>query len=80
MDNQKRNWLQFSGADDDFGYWSEKFEAYMHTKRLREKLVGDTDCDNDQEKYNIWAELIQCLDKRSVMMLRAECKGNGPEA
>ena len=80
MDIQKRNWLQFSGADDDFGYWSEKFEAYMHTKKLREKLIGDVECSNDVEKYSIWAELVQCLDKRSVLMLKADCKGDGAAA
>ena len=65
--------------EDDFAYWSEKFEGYMHTKKLRGQLLG-TDTSNDDEKYNIWAELVQCLDKRSIMMLKSECKGNGPEA
>ena len=32
---------------------------------------------NDDEKYNNWAELVQCLDKRSIMMLKSEYKGNG---
>ena len=51
----------------------------MHTKKLRVQLLG-TDASNDDEKYNIWDELVQCLDKRSIMMLKSECKGNGPEA
>ena len=76
---EKRRCLQFSGEEDDFAYWSEKFEGYMHTKKLRGQLLG-TDASNDDEKYIIWAELVQCLDKRSIMMLESECKGNGPEA
>ena len=64
---------------DDFAYWSEKFEGYMHTKKLRGQLLG-TDTSNDDEKYNFWAEPVQCLDKRSIMILKAECKGNEPEA
>ena len=76
---EKRRCLQFSGEKGDFAYWSEKFEGYMHTKKLRGQLLG-TDASNDDEKYNIWAELVQCLDKRSIMMLKSECKGNGPEA
>ena len=76
---EKRRCLQFSGEEDDFPYWTEKFEGYMHTKKLRGQLLG-TDASNDDEKYNIWAQLVQCLDKRSIMMLKSECKGNGPEA
>ena len=76
---EKRRCLQFSGEEDDFAYWSEKFEGYMHTKKLRGQLLG-TDASNDDEKYNVWAELVQCLDKRSIMMLKSECKGNRPEA
>ena len=58
---EKRRCLQLSGEEDDFAYWSEKFEGYMHTKKLRGQLLG-TDASNDDEKYNIWAELVQCLD------------------
>ena len=76
---EKRRCLQFSGEEDDFAYWSEKFESYMHTKKLQGQLLG-TDISNDDEKYNIWAEVVQCLDKLSIMMLKSECKGNGQEA
>ena len=76
---EKRRCLQFSGEEDDFAYWSEKFEGYMHTKKLRGQLLG-TDASNDNEKYIILAELVQCLDKRSILMLKSECNGNVPEA
>ena len=78
-DAEKRRCLQFSGEDDDFAYWSEKFEGSMHVKKLRQKLLGD-EVSNADEKYNIWAEMVQSLDKRSIMMLKSECKGDGPEA
>ena len=78
-DAEQRRCRQFSGEEDDFAYWSEKFEGYMHTKKLREHLLG-IDTSNDDENYNIWAELVQCLDKRSIMILKSECKVNGPEA
>ena len=79
---QKHQWLQFSGNDGDFPYWSKKFEAYMQTKGkgLRGKLLGTTQPDDANESYNIYAELVQCLDKRCVMMLRGDCKGDGPKA
>ena len=75
----KRRCLQFSGEEDDFAYWSKRFEGYMHTEKLQGQLLG-TDTSNDDEKYNIWAQLVQCLDKRFIMMLKSERKGNGPEA
>ena len=58
---------------------AKSLKATCTPKKLRGQLLG-TDASNDDEKYNIWAELVQCLDKRSIMMLRSECKGNGPEA
>ena len=73
---EKRRCLQFSGEEDDFAYRSEKFESYMHTKKLRGQLFG-TDASNYDEKYNIWAELVQFLDKRSIMMLKSEAKEMG---
>ena len=51
----------------------------MHTKKLLGQLLG-TDASNDDEKYIFRVELVQCLDKRSIMMLKSECKENGPEA
>ena len=82
-EGEKRRCLQFSGEEDDFAYCSEKFEGYMHTKNLRKQLLGTEASNNDEiqrPKYNIWAELVQCLDKRSIMTLKSECKGDGPEA
>ena len=51
----------------------------MHGKKLRQKLLSD-EVSNADEKYNIWAGMVQCLDKRSIMMLKSECEGDGPEA
>ena len=78
-DAENQRCLQFSGEDDDFAYWSEKFQGYMHENKLRQKLLGD-EVSNTDEKYNIWAKIEQCLDIRSIMMLKSECKGDGPEA
>lgn len=78
MSTDVKPWLQFSGDEDDFPFWSEKFEAFMHTKKLRPILNGTGG--DDDAKYNIWAYLVQCLDKRSVMMVKGEHKGNGPAA
>ncbi len=52
MDEKKRM-IQFSGEADDFAFWSEKFEGYMHTKKLRKQMLGEEEAD-DNAKYNIW--------------------------
>ena len=54
----------------------------MHTKKLRALMVGDaavseTEATAADQRYSVWAELIQVLDKRSVMMLKQDCKGDG---
>ena len=79
LEAEKRRYLQFSGEENDFAYWSEKFEGYMHTKTLQGQLLG-TDTSNYDEKYRNWTELVKCLDKRSIIMLKSNCKRNGPEA
>ena len=66
QEQPKRQWLQFLGAEDDFAYWSEKYEAYMHTKKLREHFLGTVLCTNEADKYNLYAEFIQFLDKFGI--------------
>jgi hypothetical protein len=34
----------------------------------------------EDHQMTVWAELVQCLDKRSVMLVRRECRGNGTKA
>ena len=77
-DAEKRRCLQCSWEDVDIAYRSEKFEGYIHVKKLRQKLLGD-EVSNVDEKYHIWSEMMQCLDKRFIMMLKSECKGDSPE-
>ena len=58
---------------------ARSLKATFTLKKLRGQLLR-TDTSKDDEKYNIWAELMQCLNKRSIIMLRLECRGNRPEA
>ena len=59
---EKPRCRRFSGEEEEFAYRSEKFEGYMHTRKLRGQLLG-TDTSNDDKKYKIWAALVQCWDK-----------------
>jgi hypothetical protein len=80
-----KKWLQFSGNGEDFPYWSERFEAAMHSKKLDKVLVGknaEPTNDGEREKlaedqYTLWAELVQVLDRKSLMLIRRDCKGDG---
>ena len=45
-------------------------------KKLLNVLNG-TDAGTNDKKYEIWAFLVQCLDSRSILMLTADCNGDG---
>ena len=72
-------YLQFSGKEEDFAVWQERFEGFCFTKKLLNVLNG-TDAGTNDKKYEIWAYLVQCLDSRSILMLTNDCKGDGPKA
>ena len=48
-------------------------------KKLLNVLKGTDACTKDK-KYEILAYLVQCLDKRSILMLTYDLKGDGPKA
>ena len=90
----KHEKLTFSGRDDDFVYFQERFEARMYQLKLRDVLrgkvtieslvAGGLSAENAEVKmedlqYQLWCELIQCLDKKSVMFIRQH-RGNGEAA
>ena len=72
-------YLQFSGKEEDFAVWQERFEGFCFTKKMLNVLNG-TDAGMNDKKYEIWAYLVQCLDSRSILMLTNDCKGDGPKA
>ena len=75
--------LQFSGNDDDFPVWQERFEGFYFTKRaklLNGLTGGEAGTRGNEEKYELWGYLVQCLDRRSVLMLTNDCKWDGQKA
>lgn len=72
----------FSGKEDDFTFWTDKFESYCHKIKISKWLTlnDDGDAINADTDYTLWCEIVQCLDKRTLMMIRAECKGKGQKA
>ena len=77
--DQPLQYLQFSGNEEDFAVWRERFEGFCFTKKLLNVLNG-TDAGTIEKKYELCANLVQCLDSRSILMLTNDCKGDGPKA
>ena len=68
--------LLFSGKDEDFEYFAERFEARLHLLKLRrvlldqETLPETTEANFAEEEirlrekqFDVWCQLVQCLDK-----------------
>ena len=67
--------LLFSGKDEDFENFAERFEARLHLLKVRtvlldqENLSEETDANFASEQiklkekqFEVWCELVQCLD------------------
>ena len=79
--------LSFSGKAEDFPCFLEQFEARLYILGLHDMLKANLaldlstcgDADEIDTRQRMWCELVQCLEKRCVMMLRGY-RGNGPLA
>ena len=72
-------YIQFSGKEEDFVVWQERFEGFCFTKKPLNVLNG-ADTGTNDKNYEIWEYLVQCLDNRRILMLTNDCKGDGPKA
>jgi len=76
--------LTFSGREEDFPFFAEQFEARMILLKLGDVLNGSDGEESFSEEVSerqqlVWCELIMCLDRKSVLMLRSY-KGDGKAA
>jgi len=77
--------LTFSGREEDFDFFSEKFEARLASLKLVEYLEktepeGENTQDVLNEKHReIWYQLVQCVDRKSLKVIRPE-KPDGAKA
>ena len=61
----------FSGKEKDFGFWSERFEAFCHGKKLSGVLSGQSGGRQyEAQNYTLWCELVQCLDNQTLMLIK----------
>ena len=78
LEAEKLRCLLFIGEEKTVANWSEKSVDYMHTKNRRAKLLA-LDASSGETKYHLQAEVVECLDKRSIKMLKPKSRGNGSE-
>ena len=70
--------LCFSGDEDRYELWEEKFCGYLMTRKLHDVLTCGSP---DQEKNRrVYGELVQLLDDRSLSLIIRDAKHDGKRA
>lgn len=74
--------LQFSGEPQDWEAWSVKFEGYLRLRKLDHVLRVNADRETDfaEKNRDLFAELIQFLDDRSLGLVIRDAKEDGAKA
>ncbi|KAJ8038706.1 hypothetical protein HOLleu_16204 [Holothuria leucospilota] len=79
--------LVFSGNPDDYEIWETKFLAYLRTQKLKSVIVEEAPTEPAEAvaSYNskneeVYAELVQCLDDKSLGLVMREADNDGKKA
>lgn len=76
--------LHFDGNDEKFELWEAQFLAYLRLKKLHtvlEEQDGDDAATVDANKNAlVYAELMQCLDEKSMLLIFRDAKDDGVKA
>ena len=76
--------LYFDGDDEKYELWEVKFMAHLRLQKLlnvMNKKEGDAAAEDDAEKNaNIFAELVQLLDDKSLSLIIRDAKDDGRAA
>ena len=73
-----RTRLLFDGDERKYELWEAKFYGYLHTLKLKSELEKNPP--NADKNADIYAELIQLLDDRSLALIMRDAKDNGKKA
>ena len=68
---------------NNYELWEVKFLGYMHLQKLHEVVVraeSKKDAPDARKLVNAFAELVQCLDDRSLALVIREAKDDGRKA
>ena len=76
--------LLFSGDEDKYELWEVKFIGYMQLKKLHTTILPATEGGfasvDGAKNADAFAELVQCLDDRSLSLVIRDAKDDGRKA
>ena len=76
-----RNRLVFNGDERKYEIWELKFLGYMRLRKLHETITAASDVPVDDSKNcEAFAEIIQCLDDKSLSLIMRDAKDDGRKA
>jgi hypothetical protein len=77
-----RRGLIFDGDENKYELWEVKFLGYMRLQKLYNIFIpSSSERELDEAKNaDAFAELVQCLDDRSLALVIREAKDNGRKA
>ncbi|KAK3894751.1 hypothetical protein Pcinc_001475 [Petrolisthes cinctipes] len=74
-----RHRLVFDGDGEKFELWEAKFRGYLTTKEL-DGVLQEGSTPEASENKQVYAELIQLLDDRSIALILRDAADKGKEA
>lgn len=72
--------LMFDGDERKFEIWQVKFLAFLRIQKLHTVLDGGDDAEDESKNAEIFAELVQVLDDRSLSLIMREAVDDGKKA
>ena len=78
-----RRTLIFDGDESRYELWEVKFLAYMRLQKLHDVVIPAADEKeepSEEKKASAFAEMVQCLDDRSLSLVIREAKNDGRKA
>ena len=73
----------FDGDENNYELWEVKFLGYMRLQKSHGVVVraeGETAAPDAGKLANAFAELVQCLDDRTLALVIQEAKDDGRKA
>ena len=74
--------LLFDGDEAKYELWEIKFLGYMRLHKLHDVILAEDEPEGDDVSKTIdaFAQLIQCLDDRSLSLVMRDAKDDGRKA
>ena len=73
-----RTRIFFDGDERKYELWETKFMGYLHILKLKETVESEEP--NAAKNADVYAELIQVLDDRSLSLVMRDAKDDGKKA